>query len=94
MKMITRKLSSIRTDEGWKKNKFPTRATITTTVAAAVATTTVTITYRAPIVTTWADQFSPCCWRQFSRFLACPNNPTPVPASHCLSSLLHAASAA
>jgi len=27
---------------------------------------------RAPIVATWADRFSWCCWRRFSRFLTCP----------------------
>jgi len=49
---------------------------------------------RAPIVATWADQFSPCCWRRFSRLLACPVTLPPVAASHCLSSLLHAVTAA
>jgi len=27
---------------------------------------------RAPIVARWADRFSRCWWRRFSRFLACP----------------------
>jgi len=47
---------------------------------------------RAPIVATWADRFSPCCWQGFSGFLVCPI--TPVTASHCLSSLLNAVAAA
>jgi len=48
---------------------------------------------RAPIVATWADRFSWRCWRRFSRFLTCPLTLPPVPASHCLSCLLHAVAA-
>jgi len=48
----------------------------------------------APIIATWADRLSRCCWRQFSRFLAYPLTMPPVPASHCLSSLLHAVATA
>ena len=52
------------------------------------------MSFRAPIVATWADRFSRCCWRRFSWFLKCPLTLSPVPASHCLSSLLHAIAAA
>ena len=45
------------------------------------------------IIATWADRFSGCWWR-FLQFLTCPITPPPVPASHCLSSLLHATAAA
>jgi len=56
--------------------------------------TTIIIIIRVPILATQADRFSRCCWRRFSRFLACPLTLPPVPASHCLSSLLHAVAAA
>jgi len=49
---------------------------------------------RAPIVATWAGRSSPCCWRRFWRFLARPITLHPVPARHCLSSLIHAVVAA
>ena len=48
---------------------------------------------RALIVAAWADRFSWCCWRRFLQFLACPITLHPVPASHCLSSLLHTVTA-
>jgi len=49
-------------------------------------------TNSSSIVATWADRFSWCCWWRFLRFLTCPL--TLPPASHCLSSLLHAIAAA
>jgi len=30
------------------------------------------ISCRAPVVATWADRFSWCCWWWFSQFFTCP----------------------
>ena len=44
---------------------------------------------RAPIVATWADRFSWCFWRRFSRFLACPLTLPTGGVPPCLSVIVH-----